>query len=312
MTQALLSKEIDVIFAWMSYDHWRKEKMQGTIDNILLIDEYPIEMVTHIRKDWPELIPILNKTLAALQQKELPRIINKWFVQWPQASTATRVTLTSEERAWLKAHPEITLGSSTSYPPDVIKNPDGTYTGVLPNLYEQISRVLNTRISLQIEGAWIDVQKKAQNGEIDGLAFGGRDPNRDALYNPTDTVFPSYFSVFAPSRHDFQLQSFSDLDGMRIGYKRGAIPAKTRLEKLPSAILKPYDSHESMTQALLSKEIDVIFAWMSYDHWRKMTLQGTIDKILLVEENPLEMVIYIRKDWPELIPTTILKVVSPG
>ena len=47
----------------MSYDHWRKEKLQGTIDNILLIDEYPIEMVTYVRNDWPELIPILNKAL---------------------------------------------------------------------------------------------------------------------------------------------------------------------------------------------------------------------------------------------------------
>jgi hypothetical protein len=42
----------------MSYDHWRKEKLQGTIDNILLIKEYPIEMVTYIRKEWPELITI--------------------------------------------------------------------------------------------------------------------------------------------------------------------------------------------------------------------------------------------------------------
>ena len=70
MTQALLSKEIDVIVAWMSYDHWRKEKLQGTIDNILLIDEYPIEMVTYVRNDWPELIPILNKAIAALPDRQ--------------------------------------------------------------------------------------------------------------------------------------------------------------------------------------------------------------------------------------------------
>jgi len=101
LTQALLNGEIDVIVAWMSYDHWRKEKLQGTIDNIYLIKEYPIEMVTYIRKDWPELIPILNKTIVALQKDELPRLINKWFGQWPQLSPANIVPLTSEERAWL-------------------------------------------------------------------------------------------------------------------------------------------------------------------------------------------------------------------
>ncbi|CAB5118061.1 hypothetical protein D3OALGB2SA_2793, partial [Olavius algarvensis associated proteobacterium Delta 3] len=33
--------------------------------------------------------------------------------------------------------------------------------------------------------------------------------------------------------------------------------------------LMPYDGHEALTQALLRKEIDVIVAWISYDHWRK-------------------------------------------
>jgi PAS domain S-box-containing protein len=302
MTQALLTKEVDVLVAWMSYDHWRKDKLQGTIDNVLLIDEYPIEMVTHIRKDWPELIPILNKAITALQQEELPRLINKWFGQWPLKNGATRVSLTSKEQAWLKAHSEITLGTSASYPPNVVTNPDSTYSGVLPDLYEKLSQVLGTRISLHIGKVWIDVQQKAQNRDLDGLAIGGRDPKRDALYNATDTIYPSYFSVFARSQNDFQFKNFSDLDGLRIGYKRGAIPAKTRLEKLPSATIKPYDNHQSMTQALLSREIDVIVAWMSYDHWRKKTLQGTIDNILMIEEYPLEMVIYVRKDWPELVP----------
>ena len=308
MTQALLQNEIDVIVAWISYDHWRKERLQGTIDNILLIDEYPIEMVSHIRKDWPELVSILNKALLALKKDEVPRITNKWFGEWPNRalreheSQQLAIILTPQEQAWLKEHPEITVGSSSSYPPHVIKNPDGTYTGVNIDFYEQISQVLNTKFKLHVEDVWSNVQKKAKNREIDGLTIVGRDPTRDLHYNATDIIYPSYFSVFADSRDDLQIKRFSDLDGMRIGYKRGARPARTRLEKLPSAIIKPYDSHESMTQALLTNEIDVIVAWMSYDHWRKKTLQGTIDKIYLIKEFPLEMVGYFRKDWPQVIP----------
>jgi ABC-type amino acid transport substrate-binding protein/anti-sigma regulatory factor (Ser/Thr protein kinase) len=308
MTQALLSKEIDVIVAWVSYDHWRKERLQGTIDNILLIDEYPVEMVSHIRKDWPELVPILNKVILAMQQDELPRLTNKWFGEWPyrvfrdDASQQLAIFLTPKEQAWLKAHPEITLGTSASYPPHIIKNSDGTYTGVLPEIYQQISQILDTKVNVHVGKVWSLVQKQAENRELDGLAIGGRDPHRDKYYTATDIIYPSFFSVFADARDNLQVKKFSDLDGMRIGYKRGARPARTRLEKLPSAIIKPYDDHESMTQALLTKEIDVIVAWMSYDHWRKKTLQGTIDKIYLIKEYPLEMVGYIRNDWPELIP----------
>jgi len=210
--------------------------------------------------------------------------------------------LSDEERAWLAEHPEIVLGAPTNYPPMVIKKPEGTHVGVLLDFFEQISQRLNSRISLHIEDSWADIQEKAQNREIDGLAVGGRDPSRAAIYNATDVLFPTYFSVFARSQNEYRLKRFSDLKGMRIGYKRAARPTRSLLEKLPSAILKPYDSHESMTQALLSKEIDVIVAWMSYDHWRKTKLQGTIDNILLIEEYPIEMVAHIRKDWPELIP----------
>jgi hypothetical protein len=100
------------------------------------------------------------------------------------------VTLTAEEQAWLAEHPKIVLGAPTDYPPMVIKRADGTHVGVLVDLFEQIRRRLNARIRLNIEDSWVDIQEKAQNREIDGLAFGGRDPNRDALYNATDIVLP--------------------------------------------------------------------------------------------------------------------------
>ena len=212
------------------------------------------------------------------------------------------VTLTPEEQAWLAEHPEIVLGAPTDYPPMVIKRADGTHVGVLADLFEEVSLRLNTKVRLNIEDSWADIQEKAQNREIDGLAFGGRDPSRDALYNATDIVVTTYFSVFARSQNEYQLKRFSDLKGMRIGYKRAARPTKSLLEKLPSAVLKPYENHEAVTQALLSQEIDVIVAWMSYDHWRKEKLQGTIDNILLIDEYPIEMVTYVRNDWPELIP----------
>ena len=143
------------------------------------------------------------------------------------------VTLTPEEQAWLAEHPEIVLGAPTAYPPMVIKRADGTHVGVLVDLFEQVSRRLNTKIRLHIEDSWADIQEKAQNREIDGLAFGARDPSRDALYNATDIVLPTYFSVFARSRIEYHLKRFSDLAGMRIGYKKAARPTRSLLEKLP-------------------------------------------------------------------------------
>lgn len=90
-------------------------------------------------------------------------------------STISLVDLTTEERAWLAKHPDIVLGAAIGYPPMVIRRADGTYIGVLVDLFEQINRQLNTRIRLHIEDSWAAVQQKAENREIDGLAFGGKE-----------------------------------------------------------------------------------------------------------------------------------------
>ena len=212
------------------------------------------------------------------------------------------VTLTPEEQAWLAEHPEIVLGNPTTFPPLVIERTDGSHSGMLVDLFDQIDRRLKSRIRLHVEDSWADIQEKARNRKIDGLALGGIDPSREVIYNATDIVLTTYFSVFARSQNEYRLKRFSDIEGLRIGYKRGARPTRSLLEKLSSATLKPYEDNESLTQALLSREIDVVVAWMSYDHWRKEKLQGTIDNIFLITEYPIEMVIYIRNDWPELIP----------
>jgi len=225
-----------------------------------------------------------------------------WLSPAVVAAESSRIELTAEEQAWLAEHPVITLATGNgNYPPAEIKNPDGTWSGFNIEFFEQLSKLLDIDIRLHY-GAWAETQKKAMNGELDGLSIVGKDPRRDVIFNATDTIYPSYFSVFSASRADLKINSFTDLDGLRIGYKRGARPAKTRLKKLPEATAVPFDSHEAMTQALLSKEIDFIVAWMGYDHWRKQTLQGTIDKVYLITEHPLEMVSYIRNDWPEFVP----------
>jgi hypothetical protein len=72
------------------------------------------------------------------------------------------VTLTAEEQAWLAEHPEIVLGAPTDYPPMVIKRADGTHIGVLVDLFEVVSRRLNTKVRLHVEDSWADIQGKAQ------------------------------------------------------------------------------------------------------------------------------------------------------
>ena len=94
------------------------------------------------------------------------------------AEESPKIDLTPEEQTWLAQHPDIILATAIGYEPLVIKTTNGAYVGVLVDLFEQINQILNTRIRLDVAEFWADAQEKAQNGELDGLAFGGRDPSR--------------------------------------------------------------------------------------------------------------------------------------
>ena len=71
------------------------------------------EMRIGIRKDWPELITILNKAIASINQKEHSNIKNKWLAYSSndqKVIKVIKVDLSPKEQAWLDTHRVITLG----------------------------------------------------------------------------------------------------------------------------------------------------------------------------------------------------------
>ena len=216
-------------------------------------------------------------------------------------NTQQMIELTTKERAWLNAHPNIQLATSTSYPPFVILNKDGSHSGVLVDYIQLINQRLGSNISIYTGGSWESAQNKAKNRILDGLAIGAKAPERESYFTATDTIFPTYFYVYARSKEEFKLSRLADLKGMRVGYRNSSKGVKSLLKQYPDIISVPYGDNLSMSKALLSNEVDVVMAWLSFERWMRGSLQGTIQNVLLIDEHPIKMVSHIRKDWPELV-----------
>ena len=106
------------------------------------------------------------------------------------------VTLTSEERVWLEAHPRIVLGMSDQFPPAVIRNADGKLSGILADLLELLNRRLGTRITLQVESSWQAVSEQAIRGKLDGLAAVAPVPIWRQYFNLTTPYLYSHISLY--------------------------------------------------------------------------------------------------------------------
>jgi PAS domain S-box-containing protein len=300
MTQALLNKEIDVIVAWMSYDHWRKEKLQGTIDNIFLIDEYPIEMVTYIRKDWPELIPVLNKAIAALQQDELPRIINKWFGQWPRASKAYSVILTPEEQAWLNEHTIVRIRFRRQPPYMYLE--DGKTAGMTADLLNKISEMVD--ITFEIEktpSKWSDdLGRLIRHEDVDMLPSIMATPERESVILFTESYVTSPRFIFTRDNAPF-ISSIKELSGKSIAVVENYAVHIELVEKHPSVDLLVFNNVEESLRAVSSGKAFAFIGDLFYT-------PALINKLGLknlkaacpsgLSDHHLTM--GVRNDWPEL------------
>lgn len=129
------------------------------------------------------------------------------LAQQPETKKASTVNLTPEEQAWLKNHPDITLGYTDTFEPDVIVDPDGTYRGIQVDILKELNRRLGTSIGLRIYPV-PELIEKAQKKEVDGI-LSPHSGYADRLgLLKTGTYFSGYPAVFA--RKDVPYDSPSD------------------------------------------------------------------------------------------------------
>ena len=93
-------------------------------------------------------------------------IVPEGFIYQPGSAPA--LSLTPGERAWLRVHPDIELGYTDAYPPEIIVNSDGTYSGMVVDFLDALNKKLGTDFGLRIY-AIPQLIENAQAKKVDGI-----------------------------------------------------------------------------------------------------------------------------------------------
>ena len=209
------------------------------------------------------------------------------------------VTLTPEEKAWLKAHPDIKLGFSDDFEPLVIINPDGTHRGLLIDFLDELNKRLRTRITLRTDSV-SKIVEKAKTKQVDGILF--LHPERaDKLgLLKTKGYLAVYPTVFA--RRNVSFEHPADFVGKKVAIIDGVY--------FSQEIIRPY---QDQTTVLIAKdaleglrkvdkgEADLFIAATVNSYLlTKYQFFGISPKYVFFEYNE-KFGMAIRPDWPELI-----------
>lgn len=221
----------------------------------------------------------------------------------PRAADAPPDLLTPAERAWLAAHPRVVLGAADDWGVFAGRDASGTLSGPLVEYIELLSRRLGTSITLEA-GPWHEIVKKAQTGEIDGLAISTPLEERKQHFLFTNAFHESPDYIYLRSddlqRPDAPAE-LKALRGMRVGYLKGSLRTERALAKNPEVRPVPLASYELLSRRLLLGEIDAVIAPYALEYWRASNAVAGLGIKRIVPEIESPQVMSIDKNKPELV-----------
>ncbi|WP_323696696.1 transporter substrate-binding domain-containing protein [Thiorhodovibrio litoralis] len=300
LAAALVAGEVDCVVADGTFDWWRRENTLVGFGMAAILDQGAYDVVTAIRKDWPELVEILNLGLASISMAEHAAIRESWLGSLDAAPAPTSLALTAAERAWLAEHEEIVLGITDQFQPDVLIGPDGQQSGLVVDILDRLNRLLDGRLRLQVDPDWSRVTEQAIAHEIDGLASSTPNPTWDRHFLYTDRLYQGFFSLYRRV-DDPPLTQREQLAGLRVGYLAGMKKVEYLLAEGPELTLVPLANNQAMAEALIEGEVDVLIGGVDLEWWRRQHAVLSFRATGTLADSQYPVLMSIRNDWPELV-----------
>jgi len=255
-----------------------------------------------VRKDWPELVGIIDKVLDTITPKEQQDIRTKWGVADPgEQETTVTIDLTPGERQWLREHEPLRLGTDPDWPPIDFVGPDKTYQGIASDYLRLAAQRLGVAVELVGKTGWTDTIDKMKARKIDILSTISETPERAEYMNFTAPFIK--FPIIILTRDDAPfIGGINELAGRKVAVvKEYRAHVKVR-DNHPDIELEVVDS---MTKGIQEVSSGKTFAFVGNLATSAFILKKEgITNLKVAAPTPYayNQAIGIRKDWPQLAP----------
>jgi two-component system sensor histidine kinase EvgS len=296
----LFQRKVDYFVGYSQQNYHILANQLYGLGPVLTLKDYPLDVVMAVRKDWPQLVAILNKGLASISEAERSAVLTKWTAQ-PDVGSSPRVTLSLEERIWLRAHPDIRFVFSNDYQPALIAHEDGRVTGILKDMLDLLNARLGTDFGITVADLE-SARKMARNKNVSGwLAMSPAAAKLSGLTATTSHI-KSYPVVFGRADGAVEVRDIEDLAGHRCAFE-GGMPAI-------EALVAPYEERIAITRVktaqsglnlLFNGQVEFFIGFTQHNYIILNEQLIGLVPVLTMVDHPVDAVMGIRSDWPELV-----------
>ncbi|WP_027594372.1 bifunctional diguanylate cyclase/phosphodiesterase [Pseudomonas sp. LAIL14HWK12:I7] len=203
----------------------------------------------------------------------MPAILLLLLILW--TTTAGALTLTDEEKAWLAAHPQLSLGVDASWPPFEFRDQEGRYQGLAADYIDTIQERLGVTLKPVEPKSWTEVLAQARNNQLDLLPGIMSTPERQG-YLAFTRPYLDFPIVILAHKGGAQPRSLKDLYGLKIAVVENYAPHELLRTHHPDLNLVAMPNVSSALQALATDEVDAVVGDLASSIWslRQLKLDG--------------------------------------
>ncbi|QYJ80506.1 transporter substrate-binding domain-containing protein [Shewanella acanthi] len=207
--------------------------------------------------------------------------------------------LTTQERAFIKQHPNIRVGVDPSSAPIDFIDENGVHRGMMADYLAEISRITPLTFQTYNEGSWAKAVEDFTRQEVDmlSLASPGADREQSMLFTAPIEQYPPVIVTLIEGEHP---KSLEQLKGKRISVVADDVSHKQLVKDHPEIELVLFDRLDKALGAVDSGEVDAAFVHFPTAAYLLQTAKFNRLRIAAVSDYRFGVSMGIRKDWPEL------------
>ena len=211
---ALVQKKADLLFDTYATINYALKK--DNITTILPFQSFRTEKSPKLHmatsKGETELLSILNKALKSINNEEKFKIQKRWLPRENNKKIGG-VSLTFQEKKWIKNHPEVTYSEVDWEPMSIIE--DNTMKGIMGEYLNVITENTGLKFKYIKSSSWPEVIEKFKNREIDMIPGIGASDYESQL-GLTSDVYANFPFVLVTKNTQPFIDNISELEGKTI------------------------------------------------------------------------------------------------
>ncbi len=281
-------------------NHIMRKTVVSNVKNVGILSDPALVEIERIgvRKDWPILRDILDKTLATVTEAELTPLRNRWFGDI--GTDLKTLGLTQKEAAWLRRNSVLRLGVDAAWAPFEFLDDDGEFSGISSDFVKEMEKRLNIAMEPQEGLSWNQVIEGIGNKEIDiiGMATPSEERRKTMLFTNPYVSFPA---VLATKSNAGFISGLQDLSGKKLALVESYVTHEYVKKNFPEIELVLV---ENLGEAIEKVRDEEAFATMG--NLAAITYITDLNqihdiKIAAPTDLTFNLAMAVRKDWPELV-----------